>query len=168
MQMNALLDNLLQILKAEISFYQSLQSILQQQRQAIINCEVKSLKKTAERKEAFLSKSTNFEAQRTKVMAKLAEVLAVPQSKLTLKKIIRLIQEPYASELRKVRAEITAVLEEIRKTNQDNLELFRHSHRLVQSSLALLNKCILNGSVYYPSGKIQNVPLNGTLLSGEI
>ena len=166
--MNALLDNLLQILKAEINFYQSLQSILQHQRRAIINCEVKSLKKTADRKEAFLSRSTRLEAQRTKVMAKLAEVLVVPQSKLTLKKIIRLIQEPHASELRNVRAEIKAVLERIRKTNQDNLDLFRHSHRLVQSSLALLNKCILNGSVYYSSGKIQNAPLNGTLLSGEI
>ena len=166
--MNALLDNLLQILKAEISFYQSLQSILQQQRRAIINCDVQSLKKTTDRKEEFLSRSTQLEAQRTKVMAKLAELLAVPKSKLTLKEITRLIQEPYASDLLNVRTDLTAVLERIHKTNQDNLNLFRHAQRWVQSSLALLNKCILNGSVYYASGKIQHTSLNGTLLSGEI
>ena len=166
--MNAMLDNLLRVLKAEISFYQSLHLMLRQQRQAIIRGEVKSLTQTADRKEHFLSRSSKLEAQRTRVLAKLAEVLAVPQSKLTLKKVIGLIQEPYSSELRRIRADLKAVLEGVRKTNQDNLALFRHSHQWVQSSLALLNKCILNGSVYYPGGRIQKAPLSGTLLSGEI
>jgi hypothetical protein len=166
--MNVLLDSLLKVLKAEISLYQSLHLILQKQRNAVVQCELKALKKTGDSKENLLLKLTKLEAQRTKVMARLAASLAVPQPDLTLKKIARLIHEPYTSELRNVRADLIAVLQGIQEANHDNLALFKHSHELMKGSLALLNKCILNNSVYYRSGKIQNTTLSGTLLSGEI
>ena len=166
--MNVLLDSLLKVLKAEISLYQSLHLILQKQRNAVVQCELKALKNAGDTKERLLLKLTKLEAQRGKVMAKLATSLAVPQSGLTLKKIARLIHEPYASDLRDVRADLIAVLQGIQEANHDNLALFKHSHELLKASLTLLNKCIRDSSVYYRSGKIQNTTLSGTLLSGEI
>jgi hypothetical protein len=168
MRMNALLDSLLKVLKTENSVYQSLYLILQQQRNAVVECEVNALNKNGDTAENLLSKLAKLETQRTKATARLAASLAVPQPDLTLKKIVRLIHEPYSSELRDVRAELIAVLQGIQKASRDNLALFKHSHELMQDSLALLSKCILNSSVYYRSGKIQNTALSGTLLSGEI
>ena len=166
--MNVLLDSLLQVLKTEISLYQSLHLILQKQRNAVVQCELNVLNKAGDTKENLLLKLTKLEARRTKVMARIAKSLAEAQPDLTLKKIIRLIHEPYASELRDVRANLIRVLQGIQAANQDNLALFQHSRELMKGSLALLNRCILNSSVYYRSGKIQKTTLSGTLLSGEI
>jgi flagellar biosynthesis/type III secretory pathway chaperone len=138
------------------------------QRKAVVKWDIKALEDAGDAKEKLLFRFTKLEAQRTKVMAKLAAAMALPQSNLTLKKIVGLIREPYVSDLNDVRANLGTVLQGVRKISQDNLALFKHSHRLVQSSLALLNKSILNSCVYHSSGKIRNTTFNGTLLSGEI
>jgi hypothetical protein len=166
--MNVLLDSLLKVLKAENNLYQSLHLIMQKQRDAVVHCKLRELQKSGDSTENLLLKLAKLEAQRAKVMARLATSLAVPLTDLTLKKIIRLIYEPYASELKDVRADLIAVLQRIQEVKHDNLALFKHSHELMKGSLALLNKCILNSSVYFPSGKIQNTALSGTLLLGEI
>ncbi len=166
--MNFILNNLLSLLEEEMGLYQSLLLVLQIEKDVFVKAELQALEKVTKNKENLLRELGKLETQRMRVMAKLAASLACPLQEFTLKKLVRLIHDPYASRLKNCASNLTAVLRRVQQTNENNKTLFKHSIDLVKSSLVLLQNLSTGHYVYHPSGELQNGTLNGRIISGAI
>ena len=166
--MNFLLNSLLSLLEEETGLYQSLLLVLQKEKDVFVKTELQALEQVTKNKENLIRELGKLEGQRMREMGKLAASLACPLQELTLKKLVQLIHDPYASRLKDCASNLTAVLQRVQQTNENNKTLFKHSIDLVKSSLALLQNLSTGHQVYHPSGEIQNGPLSGRIISGAI
>ena len=168
MQFNLLLNKFLGLLEQVSQLFQSLLTVIDKEKKAVIAANLEKLNEAGKVKDNLLLKLRILEEQRIHLLAKLADHLDQPVENLTLTKLSQLVEEPHAIRLRAFRSRLLALVTKIQEANEHSRALFSHSIDLVKGSVNLLNNLMTSSPVYFRSGSIQNRAHTGKILYGEI
>jgi len=168
MKMDALLNQLLDLLHQESETYRSMVTVLDREKDAVVRSELTGLNAAIREKENLLLKLRMLETQRGRVVTKLADTLGYASRNLTLRMIAQRVDGLYAGRLKKCSAELEASIGALETANRRNQELVEHSLLLVRGSFNLLNDLTTSDTVYHRSGGVQNKNSTGRLVRGEI
>jgi flagellar biosynthesis/type III secretory pathway chaperone len=163
-----LLDKFINLLNEEIRLYDSLLSIFQQEKKAVVESNLTALNESTKAKENVFLKIRILEEQRTAFLERMSNSLEQPARSLTLTALSRLLEDPYASRIRDCQSRFLSLAQSIQEINANNKALLHHSLNLVRSSLNLLNDLIPANPIYYPSGKMHTNDQIGRVLSGKV
>ncbi len=163
-----LLDDLLAVLKEETDLHASLLTELEKEKDAIINASVKELDESRSTKENIIFKIKETGERRSHLQKRIAVSRGNADGNFTLTKLCQMIEEPYASGLRKSRSNFSELIEKVRKANRINRVLLTNSLDIVKGSLELLYNMSFSNQVYQKSGKIMTNDRGGRVLSGKI
>ena len=168
MKMELLLNKLAGLLEGETEFYRSLLSVLQEEKEALIDSELKVLNEANKEKENLLLKIRILEEQRLRTLEDLSDELGYPPQDLTLARLSQLVDTPYSERFKECHSNLCSLTQSIKEINHSNRSLLMHSVELVKGSLALLNNLIASNSVYYSTGEFKAGKRAGNILSGRI
>ena len=166
--MEHLLEKLIRLLEHATELYQSLCTVIENEKDAVVGLNLKQLNEAGKAKDSLLLKLRILEEQREQIMDKLAAELACSPQELTLTKLAQLVEETYAYRLRDSSTDLLALIETLRDTSQHNKFLMSHSLELIRGSYNLLNNLMAANLVYYRSGNLQNNDQTGKLLCGDV
>ena len=166
--MDALLDELLDTLDCEADLYGSLVSVLEKEGRAIINAALEQLNEANYEKEIIILKIQKLEEDRIHILSQLSGLPGFQDQELTLERLTQLTPEPYSFRFIRCRSDLLSLTKTLRKKNNHNMYLLRHSIDFVRSYMELLNNMAITDKVYYRTGKIQPSNQNGRVVSGAI
>ena len=162
------MNKFLGLLEGEAELCSLLLLVLQEEKRAFVDSELKALYETSKEKENLRLKIQILEEQRLRMLEKLADSLGCAQQKPTLTELSELVGEPYSTHLNDCYSNLLAITESIRDLNRSNKSLITHSLGLVRGSLTLLDNLVSFSPVYYRTGEIQACNRSGKVLSGRI
>jgi flagellar biosynthesis/type III secretory pathway chaperone len=168
MNMDLLLDKLSKFLEGETDLYRSLLSVLQNEKEAVVDSDLKRLNETSKEKENLLLKIKILGEQRLRTLESIAASFGYSPQDLTLIKLSQLVGHPYSSRLKECHSNLFSLIQSIQEINHSNRALIMNSIELVRGSLVLLNNLIGSNQVYYRTGEIQVGDQNGRVVSGRI
>ena len=168
LKMDSLLDQLLSLLNQETEFYESMHSVIQKEKDAVIRSELKALNEAGKEKEHLVLKLRIVEQNRVQVVRRLAGMLGNAPQDLTLAMIVQRIGEPYASQLKECCANLALLLDRVQTQNHRNKTLFEHSLDLLRGSFNLLSELMASNTVYHRTGDIRSTKRIGQIVHGEI
>jgi len=113
-------------IRTEIEVQTGIQKLLDQQLDILLKGGATRLTAVLANAEAGILESRELEAERTRILARIAEEIGVPARELTLKKIEEHVGAP-AAKLLESGAELKALIERIREENRKVGLLLRHS-----------------------------------------
>ena len=166
--MDVLLDQLTQLLNQEARLYESMATVIDKEKEAAIRTELNALIETRKEKENILLKLRIMEDQRTRIVVEMADDLGYLPHDLTLTRIAKLVDDPYAKRLKDCSAKLSFLIGRLQEANHNNRQLFEHSLDLLRGSFNLLNDLMEANPVYHRTGNIQNSNSTGRLVYGEI
>jgi flagellar biosynthesis/type III secretory pathway chaperone len=166
--MDSLLTKLIGLLEEETGLYRSLLFLLQEEKRAFSASALEDLTDAGKEKENQILKIRILEEQRVRMIEGLADRMGRSFRDLTLSRLIRMVDEPFAARLTDCRSNLISLVQSIRELNESNGAQIEHSLGLVRGSLALLNNIIPSNPVYHRTGTLQGCGHSGRLLSGEV
>ncbi len=166
--MDLLLNNFISLIEGENGLFQTLLSILQKEKKAVVISDLKEINETTKEKESLFLKIRILEEERSRMLIRLANHLGYRSRDLTMSKISQLIEEPYSSRLKYCYSNLLSLVQSIQEINHNNRSLITHSLELVRGSLALLNNLASSNVIYYRSGRMQHSDQSGMVVSNEI
>jgi flagellar biosynthesis/type III secretory pathway chaperone len=119
-------------------------------------------------KENILERLRTVEGLRCSLVGKLSEVLGYPSGDLTLSMISQMVDEPFAGRLKQISADLSTLLDTLRKANRRNQRLVEHSLELIRGSFNLLGELVTSNTVYYRTGSIQGARTTGQWVRSQI
>ena len=167
-QLNSQLDKFLDLLEQETLCHQSLLTVINDEKNALIDANLMKLDQAAKVKGDLLSKLQILNDQRIQRLGQLADHLAHPPQSLTLRILSQLIAEPYVTRLKDCRSRLLTLVKNIQKANEHNRALLNGALELISVSVNLINNLLIPGPVYFRTGNLQNRNQSGKLLRGEI
>ena len=168
--MNLLLDELIGIFEDQSNLHQSLISVLQDEKAAIVGSKLFELNRANKEKETLILKIKNLEDKRSDLTSTLVNSPEDESDDLTLEKLCKITNEPYSSRLNYCRENTMSLISKMKELNDGNKILLTNSIKFIRGSLTLFNNLMTSRSnaVYYPSGKIENRDHSGRVFSEEI
>ena len=166
--MNSTLDQLIGLLKQESGLYRSLLVVIDQEKEAAVRSDVRTLNQAGIDKEYQLLEIQLKEKGRRELVARLATEQGLAAADLTLSKISQGADEPQAGILRRVSRDFLALLTQVQAANRRNQQIVEHSLQLLRGSFNLLNELMTPNTVYYRTGNIQNAKPTGRCVCSDI
>lgn len=166
--MDALLTELVGLLTREIELHRELLSLLQKEKEFLIDLSTEELLENNKKKETATLQIKMLEESRSSLMSRLAQHLAVPPRELTVSKLVSLLEEPQRSALEAARSKLISLLRSIQDVNQHNCVLVRDSLHYAQQSLNVLYRSSSPNPTYLVNGSMKGPQRFGGLLSKEI
>jgi flagellar biosynthesis/type III secretory pathway chaperone len=167
-QLNSQLDKFLDLLEQVTVCHQSLLTVINEEKNALIDANLMKLNEAAKVKGDLLSKLQILDDQRIQRLGQLADHLAHPPQGLTLRILCQLIAEPHATRLKVCRSRLFTLVKNIQKANERNRALLNCALELIRGSVNLINNLLTSSPVYFRTGNLQNRNQSGKLLRGEI
>jgi flagellar biosynthesis/type III secretory pathway chaperone len=168
MTLNLMLEQLLGLLRRETELYQSLLAVIDREKAAAVRAELTALNEAALEKEKIMAALRESDAERHRLVTRLAEDLKYPLQELTLKKLSQLVDEPFAGRLRRASTNLSSVVARVREANQLAKQLFEHSQSLLRSAFNVLNELLSPNTVYYSSGNIRSSNSTGKCVCSDV
>ena len=168
MKLDLMIHQLLGVIEEESEFYRSMLTVIDKESNAAVRSDLEALTTAGEEKDNILIKLGQIDAQRRRLVKKMAEALGYLAGDVTITKISRLVGEPFAGQLRQAGADLLTVLNTVKAANRKNKLLFEHSRELLRGSFSLLSKLTCSDVVYYRTGNIQRTYQTGKCVNGEI
>ena len=167
--MNALLDNLLNLLEEETNIFRSIFDILEEETAALLTSNLNELNEVLKKKENEVLKIRLLEAKREKIVQSIANIAGCPAKGLTLSKLAGMVTQSYSDAIFKISDKLEQFTHSIRLLNQKNKKLVEQSLGLVRDSLSILDNLLSPVPVYHHTGKfLQSNQYSGRLVSNTI
>ena len=166
--MEHLLNKLIGLLTHATELYQSLVSVVENEKDAVVGLNLKQLNEVCKAKDNLLLKLRILEEQRQQVMHRLADELGCLPQGLTLTQLSQQVDESYSRRLLDCSTDLLALIQTLQDVTQQNKSLMSHSMQLIQGSYNLLSNLMSDNPVYYRSGTVSRGRRAGKLLSGDI
>ncbi len=160
-----LLADLSDLLRREFDTYRSLLSLLQKERQIVVDFSTEDLIQTNKEKENLVLKIRILEESRVVLLEKLADNMGVPPEALTLSALEQRVKEPFVTQLSTHRSNLSAILQSIREVNEGNRVFLQHSVDFVKGSLALIRHLTASNPKYMATGILDGDRLDGRFVS---
>jgi len=164
--LDALIMQLVDIIRREVDAFQSLLESLEHERDALVHHEIQALAAASAAQQALTAASAQLEAERVQVVKRLSAVLQEDADSLTLKRLIERVRGAHSDRLREMRETLIALQQKIRKANRHNAMLIKQSMKYVDKSLQILTgNGSASGGVYVQSGRLEtsSSPMRGVL-----
>lgn len=155
-------ENLLEILEKEVDVYHEFLSILQVERQYMVDLSLDKLHECANHKETIILSLKILEDSRIDVIGMIQE--EYHSGPLTLLMIINIAPMRYKKALEACRSNLLSLVNSIREINQINGILAERAVNYTRSSLTFLNRLIHELPVYRPTGQIEQGYQTGKLV----
>ena len=168
MKTKEMLEELLDILSRETELYQAMSTVMNKEKDAVVQSELIALNEAEIEKENILVALGLLEGQRCNLVTSLADTLGYPARDMSLTQISQLVGEPFADRLKQAKSDLSALLESVQAANQRNKHLFEHSRELLRGSFNLLSELRAPNPIYYRTGAIQNTRSSGKCICDEI
>lgn len=138
--MAGLIHNLIRTLDEQKECYAGLLTLAQYKTDSIVNREMELLEEVLKREQEFIGRSGRLEKQREEILKDIANVLNINFQELTISKLIlKLEKTPQEQEkLKELRADMLAIIEEIKEQNQTNEALLNQSLEFIDFTLHAL------------------------------
>jgi hypothetical protein len=108
MDMEDSLTQLLDVLSREIELYQAMSTVMDKEKDAVIQSELIALNEAQIEKENILVALGLLEGQRRHLVASLTDTLGCAAREINLTKISKLVGEPFAGRLEQARSHLSA------------------------------------------------------------
>ena len=160
-----LLTDLSDVLGRELDTYRSLLSLLQKEREIVIDFSTEDLIQTNKEKESLVLKIRILEESRVALLEKLAARMGVSAEALTLSVLEERAKEPFATQLKTHRSNLLAILQSIREVNEGNRLFLQHSADFIKGSLALIRHLTASSPKYMATGILDGDRSDGRFVS---
>jgi flagellar biosynthesis/type III secretory pathway chaperone len=168
MQLNSTVEPLITLLEQETALYRSMQTVIDQEKEAAVRSDLNALIETRLEKEKCLAEIQKMEVKRRQLVQDLAQDLGCAVNDLKLSIISQLVDEPLAGHLRLASKDLSDVLGRLQDSNRRNEQICAHSLALLRGSFNLLNGLLAPNTVYYRTGNIQSKKATGNCVCDEI
>jgi len=145
------IKNLIRILEKEADLYEQLLRFCKEEKTVIIKGDLKALEKIVKKQEDIFFQLQVWEKARGLLMNSLKEILSLSKE-LTLSRLIKKVNRPFSSQLKKVQKKIISLIKDIKETNKTNISLITYSIRFVEDCFNFLAG-VEEVPVYTPEGK---------------
>jgi len=146
--------SLCDLLDDELIRQETLLSLLQSQRKAVLERDTAFLDAKTAALRLVMAETVNAEKARHAVLRKIVDHLALPPEEQTLSNLIQHAPESQAKRLEECQQRMNAVMAESKALVQDNARTLRVSLRVVNRSLGVLSGVLGNdGAEYDDSGR---------------
>lgn len=163
-----LLDDLQTILLDEIDLYRELLSILQKEKEVMIDVSADKIMKCIKEKETLGLKLRMLEDYRITVVKRLSEKLNIPEEDIKLSRLSEIVDEPYSSQFKRYSSDIRALTMSIEEVNRYNKEFIERSLVSIRSSLSILNLLNSSNPTYLQTGEVQGEEQNGKVFFAKV
>jgi flagellar biosynthesis/type III secretory pathway chaperone len=160
------LEELDRLLEQEIDAHQQLLTLQQQEKQLLLAWSLEPFQANLQAKEHLAQSMLRLERKCQCVLSRLASLLQLPPTEVTLQHLSVRIKEPYASTLLRHRARLQQLVSALQHSNRGNNRLLQDSLALVNGALAFFTSLGSEPAGYHPTGKVAS-STPGRLLSGR-
>lgn len=150
--MSQAVEQLLETLNDEMTFYLDMQAVLAQERDAATHSDRDQLIRVGQNKQAIVQQLKQKEKRRQALVEQLADQYDIQDCPLTINRLCDSIKEPYASQLKAVAGDLKTLIGTVQQENNTNAKLFTHALELVHGSLKLINELIYSQAIYSKPG----------------
>lgn len=161
------LEELDRLLEQEIDAYQQLLTLQQQEKQLLLAWSLEPFQANLQAKEHLAQSMLHLERKCQGVLSRLASLLQLPPTDVTLHRLSTRVEAPYDGILLRHRARLQQLVEAVQHSNRENDSLLHHSLALVDGALAFFTSLGSEQAAYHPTGKVA-APTPGRLLSGRV
>lgn len=158
--MNGYHRHLLVLLEKKLVLYDKFIVVLQKEWECAVGYELPGLQKVLLEKEALVERMQKMDKERISLMDKIAQAMKIPESKLTLKKLIESKADPYNKKLALCRARLLSRIKKINALMDRTKGLMHYSSLSLKKSLAFVHAADEKAAAPYHS--------NGRLLEGKM
>lgn len=162
------LPNLIHVLEKEVENYRLLLTALRKEKDAVLCSSIEKLNAAASEKDSLILKIGFLEKRRLKSLHKLATYLNCPPETIRLKRLAKMVPQPYSYRLNIIYRNLVEITKQIGKMNRSNENLMTHALNVTKESITFLYNLIVSHSTYYPTGKMYSKKRNGLLMSETI
>jgi flagellar biosynthesis/type III secretory pathway chaperone len=164
--MGKYLRELNDLIASEINLYKEFILLLKEQWNSITSYSLDSLKEIIEKKEIVVRKMQQLEKKRSGLMVQIARHRGVPETDLTLKKIVETTVNPIRVKLGEGRETLLEQIASINELHEGIKGLMDHSSLSLKKSLAFVHSKSEEASApYHPDGKLEDANLQGRMLN---
>lgn len=163
--MNNILSDLVRILEEEAALHQDLLSIVLKEREIVRSFAVDELYENNKLKETLILKVRLMEQGRQSLIAKLYPAKEGP---LTLSDVLDVSPEPYKSRFLELKAELTALMEEIISINNRNRFLIQYTQNNLNHLYSLIAFYGGKEAIYDEEGRAAHGSGSGLLISQNV
>lgn len=149
----ALIENLIEILTKEKGFYESILKLSTDKKDVIVAGKISELEGITRLEQSIIVKLGKLEEEREELAWKLAAVLKVKPSEITLSKLVKMVPEEQGSKLKNCQDSLLKTVNDIRNTNTLNSKLIRNSLDYIDFSVNILTNAGVSGNSYSNSGQ---------------
>ena len=167
--MDKLYKNLEDLLKQKIKLYESFISLFQEEWTCVSKYSYDSLQEVIAKKENIVIEMQTLENTRIYLMIKIEEKLQVPQSSLTLKKIIQIKDIPNRINLTKCRKKLLFQIKKINEWSNKVKGLIDQSSLSLKKSMAHIHSAEDRAtSPYMANGQMMKGRVEGRMVSLDV
>ena len=137
--MASLMDNLVEVLEQENTWYEKLVSLSKDKKQAIIRADIAALEDITGQEQDISSELRNLDIRRDAVLKDMADVLGKDMEEMTITKLIGYLdqQKEEQERLSKIRAKLLSSGNEMHEWNMRNQALLQQALEMVEFDLTL-------------------------------
>jgi len=132
-----LMEELKQVLKAEVNAYEELVSLLQKEREALITFSPDEIEALSKEKDMVIMKIKLFDEERIKLLSKISLTLSIDET-ITLSKLVEITKD---EEFRNLGFKLISLIQSFAELNEFNKILIEKSSRHIKSFLCFLENC---------------------------
>lgn len=162
------LKQLIDIIEQQSVCYDGLLDLFEKERDAIVKSDIDRLNALIQEKEQQLEIIRKTEQQRISVVNGLAAALGRKPKDLTLRRLAKLVPEPFASKLGDLGRQCNQRFEKVQSESATNRSLCLHALAFVNGSLKLLGQLAADGPVYRSTGQVRLNETAGRVLSSAV
>ena len=152
------------MLEIEAKAYSELYSLLQEERDALVQWSVGELRDIVERKEDLLDSIHELEVSRDEYVKKVRNALKSSgldvletKEKLNLTDIISMIRRQDTEELLQLQSQLIQLIEDVTNTNQRNQVLLKRSYEMVNANLDIFTQSEKLAKAYTARGEYKPI-----------
>jgi hypothetical protein len=157
-----MINQLIEIISREAALFESFLELLQRQKELLVTNDLDGLRQITERQHEKLIESRILNKQREELVARIKASQSI-DGDLTVSRLLTLVDQNQAEQLRQLRDLIIELNEKINSTRNTNAMLLNQSREFVAKTMTMLSK-MNNPEPTYTRSKTESDPAHAVAL----
>jgi len=162
------IEAIIENLENSEKLYRLLLSVLEKEKKAALSSAPDLLSSAVEEKEALMAELRRLERGRRLLINRISAAWNIPEEQLRLSLLAERTHAAQAAQIRRLSLSLRALVQENKKSNDENRLLVRHCLHIVNSALGFFHHWILPTDSYGASGRMNMHNNSGKLVSGAV
>ena len=164
--LETILQELLEILGAELYQYHELLRLLHAQRESFTVSDISSFEEISKQQGTVVLKVKTLEEARRSIVSRLAQYFHIPSKELTLGKLAALVDKPYSDRFVEYQREIPLLIKGLENLRENNAYLMQQALHYVSGVLRIFASSNAADFSYSSNGQLEHKAQKGKRVSG--